>query len=574
MRDSTRFLRATISKGSRFRRVAIALVPLIAGLLPVGPLLAQEQPSLDQQTGVRRPGTVGLPPRGAIAASTTTDILRFLEQATWGPTGVEVGRVLQMGMPAWIDDQIAKLPTGYPAFPPVTDSPGPGCTGNCQRDNYTMYPLQKQFFVNTLYGQDQLRQRVAWALHSLIVTSGLDLNRPSWYQPYLDVIYRNAFGSYRQLLYEMTLNPGMGDYLNLNTSTANLPNENYAREIMQLFSLGTDLLNVDGSPQTQADGTIIPAYDQFAVTELARALTGWRFAPEIGPDITNYRDPMIASAARHDTGSKTLLRGYVIPPGQSPEQDLNNALDNIFTHPNVGPYICRHLIKYLVTSNPSPAYVQRTAAIFNDNGSGVRGDLRAVVKAILLDPEARQPSPASTDFGHLKEPVLFVLNLLRSTNARSANGQTTSDGYLSPTVSALGQDVFRPATVFSYYPAFYQAPDTTILGPEFGIFDQTTALKRANFVNTMVFSRISATGPTGNAPNGTSLDLSALTALAGVPGALVQELNHSYLHDSMSSQMQAEILNAVNAVSATNPLLRAQTALYLVASSSQYQVQR
>jgi len=567
MRESARFPRA--------RRLALALVPVLAGLASVRPLPAQSQDSISQQGSVHRPKTSDLPARSSITTTVpTADVLRFLEQATWGPTDVEVGRVMQLGMPAWIDDQFAKAPTGYPAFTPVTDSPGAGCTGNCQRDNYSMYPLQRQFFLNALYGQDQLRQRVAWALHSLVVASGLDLNRPSWYQPYLDVIYRNALGNYRQLLYEITLNPGMGDYLNLNSSTANLPNENYAREVMQLFSIGTDLLNIDGTPRTGADGTIIPAYDQTTVTELARALTGWHFAPIIGPGITNYRDPMIASTAKHDTGSKTLLNGYVIPAGQSPDQDLNDALDNIFTHSNVGPYVCRHLIKYLVTSNPSAAFIQRIAAVFNNNGSGVRGDMQAVVKAILLDPEARQPTPASGDFGHLKEPVLFALNLLRTTGARSAGGQTTSDGYLNPTVAALGQDVFRPATVFSYYPAFYEAPGAAIVGPEFGIYDQTTALKRANFVNTMVFSNIPATASTGNAPNGTSLDLSALTALAADPAALVQKLNHSYLHDGMSAQMQADILTAVTAVSPSNALLRAQTALYLVASSSQYQVQR
>jgi uncharacterized protein (DUF1800 family) len=479
-----------------------------------------------------------------------------------------------MGMPGWIDDQFLKAATGYPAFPSVPDSPDTSCTGNCQRDNYSLYPLQKQFFLNALYGQDQLRQRVAWALHSLLVASGLDFRLPSWYQPYLDVINRNAFGNYRQLLYEITLNPAMGDYLNLNSSSATLPNENYAREVMQLFCLGTNLLAMDGSSLTNPDGSIIPTYDQTAVTELARALTGWRFASPLGTGITNYRDPMVPSASRHDTGTKTLLNGYVIPAGQSPDQDLNNAIDNIFYHPNAGPYVSRHLIKYLVTSNPSPAYIQRVATVFNDDGLGVRGDLKAVVKAILLDPEARQPVPASPDFGHLKEPVLFVLNLLRSTGARSANGQTPSDGYLNPSVAALGQDVFRPATVFSYYPAFYQAPGTTIVGPEFGVFDSTTSLKRANFVNTMVFSNIPATSSTGNAPNGTSLDLSVLTAFASDPAALIRELNYSYMHDSMSVDMQAAILTAVNAVPASNPLLRAQTALYLVASSSQYQVQR
>ena len=236
MRDSTRFLRATVSDGRHFRRVAIALVPVIAGLLSGGPLPAQEQGSPTNRRGFVGRGGWGFP-RGVIAASMTT--------TSSGSSTGDVGSDGRRSRPCPSDGHASldrrpdrKAPHGYPAFPPVTDSPGPGCTGNCQRDNYTMYPLQKQFFLNALYGQDQLRQRVAWALHSLIVTSGLDLNRPSWYQPYLDVIDRNVFGNYRQLLYEMTLNPGMGDYLNLNTSTANLPNENYAREIMQLFSPG------------------------------------------------------------------------------------------------------------------------------------------------------------------------------------------------------------------------------------------------------------------------------------------------------------------------------------------------
>jgi uncharacterized protein (DUF1800 family) len=504
----------------------------------------------------------------------TTDIVRFLEQATWGPTTSEIERVRQMGYQAWIVDQITTPPTGYPPFTPVKDNPPSNCTGNCQRDNYSMYPLQRQFFLNALYGQDQLRQRVAWALHSMIVVSGLDENLPSWYQPYLAAIYNNAFGNYRQLLQDVTLTPAMGDYLNLNTSTANLPNENYAREIMQLFSLGTDLLNIDGTPQTLADGTIIPTYDQFAVTEMARALTGWHFAPVIGPGITNYRDPMIANTANHDLGSKSLLNGFNISPGQTPDQDLSDALDNIFNHPNVGPYVAKHLIHSLVTSNPSPAYVQRIATVFNDNGLGVRGNMQSVVMAILLDPEARQITPADPNYGHLSNPVVMTLKLLRAMNAGSANGQTLSDGYLAPTVSAMGQDVFRPATVFSYYPADYVVPGLTILGPEFGVFQSTTSLKRANFINQMTFSNIPATVATGNAPNGTALDLSSLVGLGLHPRAMVLELSHMLMHDSMSLQMQNEIITAINAVPASNPRLRAQAALYLAASSSQFQVER
>jgi uncharacterized protein DUF1800 len=277
-------------------------------------------------------------------------------------------------------------------------------------------------------------------------------------------------------------------------------------------------------------------------------------------------------ANNHDIGTKKLLDGLMLPAGQTGDQDLNAAINDIFNHPNVGPFVGSHLIRSLVESNPTPSYVSRVASVFNDNGAGVRGDLAAVVRAILLDPEARGDVKTDPNYGHLREPVLFVNNVLRAFNARSANGTTTSDGYLNPQTSAMDQDVFRPPTVFSYYPPDYLVPgSTTIGGPEFGIYSATTSLRRANFVNTIVFSSI---GASTNAPNGTSLDLAGLQALAGNPAALVDELNRVLMHGSMSTAMRNSIIAAVNAVSSTNPLLRARQALYLVATSSQYQVQR
>jgi hypothetical protein len=226
-----------------------------------------------------------------------------------------------------------------------------------------------------------------------------------------------------------------------------------------------------------------------------------------------------------------------------------------------------------VTSNPSPAYIQRVSMAFDDNGSGVRGDLRAVVQAILLDPEARGDAKADLNYGRLKEPVQFIAQLLRALNARSANGAAQSDGYLSPQSSQMGQDLLRPVSVFSYYPADFLVPGTTDLaGPEFGILSATTTLRRANFVNTMVFN--GGIGTSTNAPNGTSLDLSKLQSLAGNPQSLVTELNRILLHGGMSAQMQASVVTAVSAVTSTNTLLRTQQALYLVATSSQFQVQR
>jgi uncharacterized protein (DUF1800 family) len=408
-------------------------------------------------------------------------------------------------------------------------------------------------------------------LHQLIVVSGVDVTMPSRTTPYLQAIDRNAFGNFRQLLSDITLNPAMGVYLDMASSTKNNPNENYAREILQLFSVGTDLLNIDGSPILGTNGDPLPTYDQTVVSGFAKVFTGWSFATRIATGVTNYRDPMVLNATNHDTTAKAVLGGVTLPAGQTGLKDLNDALDNIFQHPNVGPYIASHLIHCLVTSNPTGAYVERVARVFNDNGGGVRGDLAAVVKAVLLDPEAGN-SPADPQFGVLKNPVLYITSLLRPMNARSANGTLLSDGVLNGQSVNMGMDVLRPNTVFSYYPADFMLPgSTTVLAPEFGIFSASTSLRRANWVNTIVFSTI----PTNaNTPNGTSIDLSRLQALAGDPVALVDELDRILLGRTMSTSMKTSVIQAVNAVAVTNPPLRARQALYLVATSSQFQVQR
>jgi uncharacterized protein (DUF1800 family) len=502
----------------------------------------------------------------------SADLIRLLEQATWGPTDGALDHLRKAGMTAWLEDQLVEPASSYPTMALWPSTVPVSCDSNCQRDNYSMYPIQLRFFTNALSGPDQLRQRVAWALHRMIVVSGVSLNQPSWMVPYLQILDRDAFGNFRQLLEDITMNPAMGNYLDMITSTKFNPNENYGREILQLFSVGLNLLNADGTVQTDSNNEAIPTYDQNTVTGFARVFTGWKIAPPPQTGVPNYLDPMQLKSSNHETGTKQLLGTVTLPAGQTATKDLSDALDNIFNHANVGPFVSMQLIHSLVTSNPSPGYVSRIAAVFADNGSGVRGDLKAVVRAILLDPEARGESKTDPDYGRLKEPVQLITNVLRAIGSRSADGSTTSDGYLNPQAVNMGQDVFRPATVFSYYPADFNVPGPAdILGPEFGILSATTALKRANFINTMVFSTI---GVGNNSPKGTSLDLSKLQALAAKPESLVTELNRLLMHGSMSSGMQTAVLNAVNAVSSTKPLLRAQQALYLVATSSQYQVER
>jgi uncharacterized protein (DUF1800 family) len=434
-----------------------------------------------------------------------------------------------------------------------------------------MYPLQNRFYINAIYGADQLRQRVAFALHQIIVVSGVEITQPSWMAPYLQVLDRHAFGNYRDLLYEITRNPAMGNYLDVNGNTRTRPNENYAREILQLFSIGTVLLNSDGTPILGDDGVAIPAYTQTDVNNFARVFTGWRFAPAPTPGVPNYIDPMVVNEPQHDTATKTLLNGVVLPAGQNTVKDLNDALDNIAGHPNVGPFISRQLIQHLVTSNPSPAYVARVAAVF-DGAQGHRGDLRAVVKAILLDPEARGDFKTDSRYGRLRHPAQYVAGILRAFGARSADGQSLTDGYLNPQSSAMGMDIFRPPSVFSYYSPASVVPGTNgVRGPEFGLFTTSTALRRINFVNTIVFGRIAVSS---NAPTGTSLDLSPWLSLAGAPADLVAALDELLLHRTMSPAMRDSIVTAVAAVASGNPLKRVRTGIYLVLTSSQYQVEK
>jgi uncharacterized protein (DUF1800 family) len=270
---------------------------------------------------------------------------------------------------------------------------------------------------------------------------------------YMDLLLGNAFGNYRTLLQEITLNPAMGNYLDMvnndkpNPATGRTANENYARELLQLFSIGLYKLNPNGSLKLDPAGNPIPTYDQAVIEGLARVFAGWTYAPlpAAAPrahNPTNYLAPMVHWAPNHDLGAKTILDGQVLPAGQTGEADLEATLDAIFNHPNVGPFV-RQLIQHLVTSNPSPGYVARVAAAFADNGGGVRGDMQAVVRAVLLDPEARRA--ATVDFGRPREPLLFITSLLRKLVA-------TGDGWgLTGYAGNMRQNPLSPPTVFSFF---------------------------------------------------------------------------------------------------------------------------
>ncbi len=549
------------------------------------------------------------------------DAVRFLEQTTWGPTPADLAHVKSVGFVAYlneqfnapvlnpskgsnysdlqfpVDDQGTACPTSNPADPNYNQAV-------CNRDFFSTYPLQRAFFTNALYGPDQLRQRVAFALHQILVVSAAsEVNRPSWITVYLQALDRNAFGSYRTLLQDVTLTPAMGEYLDMRLSTRTSPNENFAREILQLFSIGTAVLNPDGSPQIDAQGMPLASYSQTQVNEFTRVFTGWNFkAGGLGTGITNWRDPMEPrGGTTHDTAAKTLLNGQVVAAcggtnTACAQSDLTAALDNIFNHSNVGPFIGKQLIQHLVTSNPSGAYVQRVAAVFNNDCAGLypiagcsnaRGNLKAVVQAILLDPEARGDIKTDPNYGKLREPAHYINGFLRAFNPKSFDKTSNSDGVLGSRSSTdltgtLDQPIFQPTTVFSYYQPSYEVPGTKILGPAFGILSTSTTLRRANDLNTLIYTGVASnTTPTAASPDrprGTSIDISNLEALAANPNDIADSLNSLLFHGTMSSGVRTSIINAMNAINDVNLTTRhqkrARAAVYLTATSSQYDIQR
>jgi uncharacterized protein (DUF1800 family) len=533
------------------------------------------------------------------------DRIRFMEQATFGPTVSLDNRLRRVGLRTWLAEQL-EMPYPSAAFPypdlPLkqTDSTlgcPAGSPATCIRDHYTMYPLQTWFYKEALYGDAQLRHRVAWALSQVWVVSGVDTQQASWMIAYHQQLSKNAFGNWRQLMTDVTLNPAMGNYLDMVRSTRTNPNENYPREILQLFNVGLFMLNQDGTLQLDGEGNPIPTYTQDTINNFTKVFTGWTLCEVTGaqcPNRTtgapNYKDPMIVvNANSHDITAKTLLN-Y---PGSTTTSvapctgctgtntinyanaTLHQALDNIFYHPNVAPFVGKLLIQHLVTSDPSPAYVGRVAAAFNNNGAGVRGDMKAVIRAILLDPEARGNIKTDPAYGKLREPVQLMTNIYRQLGVTDAAGTGLSDGNINRFPSGLAQSTFNPPTVFNYFPPDYVVPGTALLGPEFAIFNTGTSVGRANLGNSLVYGVVNVAQP--DTPNGTRLYLGELQAIAAADttsNQLMDVLNQRFMHGRMSPQMRTRILTAVNAVAASDPLGRARAAVYLVVTSSQYQVQR
>jgi uncharacterized protein (DUF1800 family) len=524
----------------------------------------------------------------------SSDAWRFLQQASFFPTPASLARVNAIGIASYLEEQFATPASGYPdaEFNYLSLDESSTCSFSasrssasyaCARDQLTLFKFRNMFFTNAMAKPDQLRQRVAWALSQFFVVSGMkdpDMEAAYVQARYHQILFEESFGSFQRLLWRVTMSPQMGHYLDMVDNAkadpvkGTQPNENFARELLQLFSIGTVELNPDGTPITDAKGMPIPTYGQAEVKAIARALTGWTYAPYDAPQTKGGSDrryhgrPMVVNASRHDTGSKTLLKGLVAPAGQTAQADLDMVLANVFLHPNTGPFVAQHLIRQLVTSNPSPAYVARVAAAFADDGKAVRGDMKAVVRAVLLDPEARGDVKTDPRYGMLREPVLFILGMLRGLDA------VTDGNRLYEPAGAMGQDVFYSPTVFNYYPADHRIPGTTLVAPQFGIHNTNTVLHRANFVSEMIDE--GGWGPDSELPGavGTKIDVTPYRNVAANPAQLVTMINQRLFGGGMPLGLRDELYKTVAALPATSRGTRARAALFLALTSFQFQVIR
>jgi uncharacterized protein (DUF1800 family) len=491
--------------------------------------------------------------------------VRFLEQSTFGPSADQVNQLQQTGFDPFLQSQFAQPVSMYP-------TPAPTDMG--------LGKVQQQFFFNAVNGTDQLRQRSGFALNEIWVVGANKVSDPTGYTNYIQTLENDGLGNYYNVMRDVTLAPAMGHWLDMvnndKPAAGQHANENYARELMQLFTLGLNQLNPDGTAVLDGSGNPIPTYTQDDVMALGRSFTGWTYPTQAGMTLQKhnpeyYGGPMGAFESNHDGGAKTFL-GQSVAAGQSSAQELDSVLTIIFNHPNLPPFVCKQLIEKLVTSNPSPAYVQRAAQAFssgkfNTYGSAKRGDMQATLAAILLDPEARRgdsPTTADPGDGKLREPIVMMVSIARAFHATSDGSGFESKG------AGMSQDIFNSGSVFNFFPPANLIPQTTLNGPEFAIFNTNTSLARVNFINSIVYGSISS---------GTKLDFTPVIT-AGTPDQMMALLNNLFLHGTMSDSMKQSILTAISAITVATPpssndlTNQAKAAIYLVTSSSQYQVQR
>ncbi len=506
-------------------------------------------------------------------AMTQAQASHLLRQSTMGVTGEDINNAVGLAETQWLEAQFnAPMTLHEPLLMDFLDADEP-------------YQISRidAWWKATLHGEDQLRQRVAFALSEIFVVSDKNNGLREYPQAmlhYYDILVKHAFGNYRDLLEEVTLSPVMGVYLShlgneKPDAERNIrPDENYAREVMQLFSIGLEELNLDGTPKRDGNNQTIATYGQDEIEGFAHIFTGWTYADSerwYRPS-RNFLKPMEAWPAFHADGTKQLLRGEVVNAGQTPEQDLNQALDNLFNHPNVGPFMAFRLIQRLTTSNPTPGYVARVASVFNDNGEGVRGDLKATVAAILLDPEARQVAPF-TYFGRIKEPLLITAQLWRELNAASSE-----DVYYTWSLSENhGQAPLNSPSVFNFFSPTH-IPQSLVseglFAPELQILDDATLVNQFNHLFSALAWSIDELKDRPHrwhvmvklAPHVTKLEQQGVDAL-------LDYYDTVFFAGNMSIEMRQELLSLQQALNGADAHYQVAYMLFLITTSAQYRLE-
>jgi uncharacterized protein (DUF1800 family) len=503
------------------------------------------------------------------------DASRFLVQASFGATMPEVQKVASDGYGAWLDAQFqTPRAATHMSFP--------------RRDFEMLWGTVESFWTQAVRGEDQLRQRTTLALYEIFVVSGANGDLGFYAEPiaaYLDMLSNNAFGNFRTLIEAVARSPSMGFFLSHlgndkeDPVTGRIPDQNFAREIMQLFTIGLWELNPDGSRRLDSAGQPIPTYGQAEVVGMSRVFTGLSWGTNWWGHY-DFEKPMIHYAEHTSMSEKRIVGGVVIPPNTSGPDSLRITLDTLFNHPNTAPFFGEQLIKRLVTSNPSRAYVSRVSAAFANNGAGVRGDMRAVLKAVLLDPEARDAARTQEPtWGKLREPILRFSAWLRAFNATNSQGRLALYGYDDP-MNAMNQPTLRPPSVFNYFRPDYSPPGSirtaNLVAPEFQIQHESSSAAYANFVGQLAAKGfdISERHPDilPVRPN-----YSNELPLANNPDALLDRLNLVLMGAQLSATTRTIIRTAIEAIpigASDAPLRRVQTAVALCMISPDFVVQK
>ena len=554
-----------------------------AALLSCAMLVGVSACGSGSSSGGGAPAPIPPAPAPPAGSPTADDAARFLMQASFGPTDADIARVQALGYSGWIDEQFA--------LPQVQHLTYVKANYNALLFGGNFVFMQDSFWQQAIPAPDQLRQRVKFALSQIVVVSaenGTIATAADGLANYVDLLGQHAFGNYRALLEAVATSPMMGIYLShlrnqkADPVTGRVPDENFAREVMQLFSIGLTEINLDGTPKL-VNGQPVETYTNADITGLARVFTGWSWAAQDTSNAsfsgggTAYADrivrPMQPYPQFHETGAKTFLN-LTVPASTSAQDSLKLALDTLFNHPNLCPFIGRQLIQRLVTSNPSPAYVGRVSAACVNNGGGVRGDMKAIVRAILLDGDARSGGSTDPQFGKLREPALRLSQWARCFGATSASGNWLIRNLDSPATS-LGQQPLRAPSVFNFFRPGYVPPNTAIadaglVAPEFQITGETSVAGYTNFMQGVISAGV-----------GVGRDVRAAfapeLAVADNTDALIDRVNRCLMAGAMGTQQRQEIRDAVNAISATAPNGRANrvyTAVLLTMASPEYLVQK